>query len=558
MGPDRAFPSGCPVRALLSGGYATEGAKDLTAKEHAPGPSMASADPVPALAERHRFTSMVFKGGGRWTDYLWSAASVVVLTALAKAVEPWIGYPSIDLFYLIPVILAATLFGLRPGIATGIASGFAYNFFFLPPHFSLTVHDPQDLITATVLVLVAVVTGQLAGRVRDQALAGEQSARESAAIARFVSKLGTLSDESETAAVICAEVARIFDVDAILLSPNEAGLDVAASVPGLSELGPDDLEAAAWALRNGAPAGRGTASPAASKWQFWPLKGSLGALAVLGVRRSDASEPFPPGRSLMFAEVLDRATRAYERLKVEAEARHVAALRERDHLRTTLLSSIGHDLRTPLTAVTAAAEALALGAENEELVATIRSEAARLSRFFDDLIDLTRIEAGALAPRLEAIDLTDAVAAALEDLRLTLKDRAVVLDVPANLPLVRTDPNLLHHILINLLDNAAKFGSGTPEILLHGVRTDAGVSLSVLDRGPGLPPGREAIVFDTFTRLEGSDRRGGTGLGLAIVKGFAEAMGLSVQAANRPDGGGACFTLLFPGAGLIWPAEANE
>ena len=530
----------------------------MIAREHVAGPRMPSVEQGPALPGRRRLRTIVFKGGGRWTDYLWSALSVAVLTAFAKAVEPWIGYPSIDLFYLIPVILAATLFGLRPGIATGIASGFAYNFFFLPPHFSLTIHDPQDLITATVLVLVAVVTSQLAGRVRDQALAGEQSARESAAIASFVSKLGTLSDESETAHVICAEVGRIFDVDAILLRPNGAGLEVAASFPESSELGADDFAAAKWALRHGEPAGCGTASLATSKWQFWPLKGSLGTLAVLGVRRADTSEPVPAARSPMFAELLDRATRAYERLKAEAEARHVAALRERDHLRTTLLSSIGHDLRTPLTAVTAAAGALTPDAENEELVSTIRSEAARLSRFFDDLIDLTRIEAGALAPKLEAVDLTDAAAAALEDLRLTLKDRAVELDVPANLPLVRTDPNLLHHILINLLDNAAKFGSGTPEIALRGERTEAGISLSVLDRGPGLPAGREAIVFDTFTRLEGTDRTGGTGLGLAIVKGFAEAMSLRVEAANRPDGRGASFTVHFPPACLISPAEADE
>lgn len=503
------------------------------------------------------FASFEANRPARWRDYLWSALSVALLTLLAKALQPWVGYPSIDLFYLVPVILAATLFGLWPGIATGVASGFVYNFFFLPPLYTFAIHDPQDVITATVLVLVAVVTSQLAGRVRAQAQSGEQSARESAAIASFVSTLGALSDEGETARTICSGIAEFFGVDAIILSRDDGGFGVAASTPGSSALELNDMAAAECAFQGGEPAGRGTASASMSEWQFWPLKGGLGTIAVLGVSSADASEPIPPNRSQMFASVVDRAARAYERLRVEAEARHVTALRERDHLRATLLSSIGHDLRTPLTAVTAAAEALVGDVQNEELVSTIRSEARRLSRFFDDLIDVTRIETGALAPKVEAVDLTDAVAAALEDLKLTLGGRRIRLDVPTNLPLVRTDPNLLHHILINLLDNAAKFSPAGSEIALSGRPVDEGVELSISDAGPGLPAGREAIVFDTFTRLEGSDRTGGTGLGLAIVKGFAEAMGLSVDAANRHDIQGARFSLVFP-ATLLLPAGAEE
>ena len=159
---------------------------------------------------------------------------------------------------------------------------------------------------------------------------------------------------------------------------------------------------------------------------------------------------------------------------------------------------------------------------------------------------------------MEPVDLTDAVAAALEDLRLTLNGRSVDLEVPASLPLVRTDPNLLHHILINLLDNAAKFSLTEPNIVLRGDRTEEGIALSVLDSGPGLEAGRESMIFDTFTRLEGSDRTGGTGLGLAIVKGFAEAMGLKVTAANREDRRGACFSVVFPPACLIPASGAGE
>lgn len=546
------FPSGRTGSALSPQSREIEGRRTVGEQVAA----VETDEAVPPVRRAGGIALVSARGDGSWTDYLWSALSVALLTLAAKSVEPWIGYPSIDLFYLVPVILAATLFGLRPGIATALASGFAYNFFFLPPHYSLAVHDPQDVITATVLVLVAVVTSQLAGRVRTQAKAGEQSARDNAAIASFVTMLGTLSDEAETARAICSEVARLFDVDAIMLVRDGAGLAVAATAPGRHRLDPGKIETAEEAFR-GERAGSGPATCPASEWQFWPLKGSLGTLAVLGVARTGAREPIPPGRSVMFAQVLDRAARACERLRVEAEMRHVVALRERDHLRTTLLSSIGHDLRTPLTAVTAAAEAMASDASNEELVSTIRSEAARLNRFFDDLIDVTRIEAGALAPKLEAVDLTDAVSAALDDLRPTLTGRPVGLEVPADLPLVQTDPSLLHHILINLLDNAAKFSLDAGKIVLRGETAGGGVRLSVLDRGPGLPAGREEAVFDTFARLEGSDRTGGTGLGLAIVKGFAEAMGLSVEAANRSDGRGASFSLFFPATSLVAPSGAD-
>jgi two-component system sensor histidine kinase KdpD len=249
---------------------------------------------------------------------------------------------------------------------------------------------------------------------------------------------------------------------------------------------------------------------------------------------------------------MERAARAIERLRVEEEIRSMDALRERERLRSTLLSSIGHDLRTPLTALTAAAEALAAREEHSNLVSTIRGEAKRLRRFFDDLVDMTRIEAGSLAPRAEPVDLTDAASAAVDDVRLAMEAHEVRVDVSPDLPLVRTDPNLLHHILINLLDNAAKFSPAGSEVQLQGIEIDGGVELRVTDEGPGLPAGSEARVFETFARLEGSDRTGGSGLGLAIVKGFADAMGLPVRAANRQERKGARLSIFFP-AELVVP-----
>jgi two-component system, OmpR family, sensor histidine kinase KdpD len=235
-----------------------------------------------------------------------------------------------------------------------------------------------------------------------------------------------------------------------------------------------------------------------------------------------------------------------ERLRLEAEVRDVDAVRTRDRLRAALLSSVSHDLRTPLTAVMAAAAQLRQGA-TPELIATIEGEAVRLNRFVANLLDMARVEAGALKLKIEPIDLSDAVTGAAHDARRALEGHSVRLDVPPDLPLVRADPQLLHHCLLNLLDNAGRYGDPGTEIVIKGRHRHGTLRLSVLDHGPGLPPGREAEVFETFRRLEGSDRvAGGTGLGLAIVKAFAEAMGLSVEAGNREDGTGAAFALCFP------------
>jgi two-component system, OmpR family, sensor histidine kinase KdpD len=187
-----------------------------------------------------------------------------------------------------------------------------------------------------------------------------------------------------------------------------------------------------------------------------------------------------------------------------------------------------------------------------ELTATIKAESARLNRFVANLLDMARVEAGALRLNIEAVDLSDAVIGATHDARRALEGHPIRLDVPPDLPLVRVDPQLLHHCLLNLLDNAGRYGDPGTEIVIEGRHRYGQIRLAVLDNGPGLPPGREAEVFETFRRLEGSDRAlGGTGLGLAIVKAFAEAMEMGVEAGKRADDTGAAFTLLFPSALIV-------
>lgn len=472
---------------------------------------------------------------------------MVALTTLVNlAIAPMVEVNALDMIYLVPVIGAATLFGLRPALIASLAAAMAYNFFFLPPLYTLTIQEPQNVITFGVLVGVGIVASQLAGRLRREANIGARTAMENAAIAAFGQRLGMVSDEVSTSSATCEEVAALLGVSVVVMTGSEQGSRLMASVPEQPILSPIDIAAAEWALTKGDPTGRETTTLTAADWQFHPLKTSRGVLAVLGINVAGSGPPIPPDKRTLFATLLGQAALAHERLKLEEEARRAEALQQRDDLRATLVSSLGHDLKTPLTAVIAAAEALASEHGGSAAAVTLREQAFRLRRLFNDLVEMMRLESGSVIVRHEAVDLTDAVAAAARDLRSELENFRIALDVPPSLPLVEADPRMLHHILVNLLDNAAKYAPPGTAITVEAKRLPSGMTLSIMDEGAGLPIGYETALFEKFLRIEGGDSSGGTGLGLAIVKGFTEAMGLSVTAANRTDRAGSCFTLIWP------------
>jgi two-component system sensor histidine kinase KdpD len=331
---------------------------------------------------------------------------------------------------------------------------------------------------------------------------------------------------------------------------------VVAAVPEGNRLTPSDIAAAALTLESGEAAGRGTSRIQPAEWVFYPVRSTSGVLAAAGLARDDGRPPLDEDQRPLLINLLDQVALALERARAEFDRREVGSLRERDRLRSALLSSVGHDLRTPLTAIIGAATELRrAGGGDPELLATVEAEAAKLERYISNLLDMARIEAGAVKLKTEAVDLVDAVSAAVKDVRPA--GQAVIVDLPDDLPLVRADPQLLHHCLINLIDNAERHSAGLPIRIAADVHR-GDVRLTVEDQGPGLPQDQERTL-DVFTRIAGSDRKGGAGLGLAIVKAFAEAMGAKALAANRPGGGGgAVFTLRFPKSLTIMAAEGAD
>jgi two-component system sensor histidine kinase KdpD len=494
---------------------------------------------------------------GKWSDYLLSLALVVVLTALGRLLVEIIDLGNIALLYLVPVMFAAATFGLRAGLFTGLASSLAYNFFFLPPTGTLTVSNPENVISILVLLGVAIVTSQFAARVRAQADLASSSARQNAALASFSRQLTAAVDQEALMHAICADIGRLLDVQTALLLPSAGGPVLRAAVPPEDRLEQIELAAAKWAMDNEQPAGRGSSTLTASDWLFYPLRTTRGVLGVIGLARGDAGEAVRSDQVPLLMSLLDQASIAFDRMTLEEESLKARQIGERDRLRSALLSSVSHDLRTPLTTILSAAQEMKR-APSVELADTVETEARRLNRFVANLLDMARVEAGALPMKPEATDLFDAVASAVQDTRASLAGHQVEVDILPDIPLVRLDPVLLHHCLINLLDNAGSYADpGTP-ITIRARRTHDAIFLAVVDQGPGIPPGSEQRVFETFTRLEGSDRvKHGTGLGLAIVKGFAEAMGLSVAASNEEAPRGACFTIRIPQPLIILPMDKD-
>ncbi|MBB6125021.1 sensor histidine kinase [Sphingobium subterraneum] len=504
---------------------------------------------VPLEAQSSRASSRREAQTNPWGSvggYVVSLGLTALITVLGMAIFARGNIANIGLLFLIPVMVAATRFGLRTGIVTGLASSLAYNFFFIPPTHTFTIEDPQNIITVLVLLGVAIVGSQLTARVREQALLAQASSAQNSSLAGFARQLTGISSTDELANVLCVEIGRLLEGNTILLIPDQDSLSVRASSPPGNTLEMLDDAAARWTLDNNKPAGRGSDTLTASEWLFYPVGSAGKVLAVFGLARSDARPPIRSDQMPLLLSLLDQAGLALGRIALEGEMSSLAHVQERDRLRHALLSSVSHDLRTPLTTILGSLKEIrAASPEQEHQLLATRSEAERLHRFVANLLDMVRIEAGALHQSIEPVDLADAVASAVQDLNAVLRDRPLTIDLPEDLPFVLVDPQLFHHCLINLIENAAKYGAPGASIRIVARRIGNDLTLSVEDEGPGIPEGQERRIFETFTRVEGSDRKGGTGLGLAIVKGFAEAMGLDVGAANRPDAKGATFSIRF-------------
>ncbi len=341
-------------------------------------------------------------------------------------------------------------------------------------------------------------------------------------------------------------------VATVLLLPDQEArsLSLASAYPPDDTLDEADMAAARWCWEHNHPTGRGSDTLPGGKWLFLPLRTGSGTVGVIG---SERQALLTPDEHRLLDALADQVAVAIERISLARGLAEARVSAETERLRAALLTSISHDLRTPLASIIGTVSSLRSyadkydAADRDELLATLESEAERLNRFVGNLLDMTRLEAGAIEMKFDLIDVAEIVGAALERAGTILAEHRVEISVASDLPMLRLDPILFEQVLFNLLDNAAKYSPPASRIDLKARRDGDIVAIDVIDEGPGIPPDDLERIFDKFYRVQAQDRRrAGTGLGLAICRGFIEAQGGRIEAHNRRDRSGAMLSLRIP------------
>ncbi|UQA55586.1 sensor histidine kinase [Polyangium aurulentum] len=484
--------------------------------------------------------------------YLWSAASVAAATALAVSLSSVLDLADAIMVYMLEIVIVAYRFGRGPALLASALSVATLDFYFVAPHHTFAVADLRHLATFAGLFLVGFVTSGLAERVQRQATSARMREARTATLYALARELSQSRDAQKIAAVAVRHVfGAVAGRGVVLLLPNGEGrLAVACSEP--RGLGLDEREqgVAAWAFERGEPAGTGTGTLPGAEGLYLPLASASKSVGVLGILPADAARLEDHEQRDLLEALSHQIAMALGRTRLEEEAQEARLLMEREALRNTLLSSVSHDLRTPLAAITGAASTLLEGARalevmERELLSTIYEEAERLNRLVSNLLDMSRLESGGLELHREWTPPEEVVGAALNRLERALEGRAVTASLPEDLPLVPLDGVLMGQVLFNLLDNAVKYTPrGSPIDISARVEKDRMI-IEVADRGPGLPAGAEERLFDKFFRGPGGKRTAGTGLGLAICRGIVQAHGGTITAEQRP-GGGAIFRIALP------------
>jgi two-component system sensor histidine kinase KdpD len=508
-----------------------------------------TGDPIPKKAVRTADPGNPFDPRA----YGFALLAVAAALGVSDAIEPRLGVENVDLVFLTAVVAVAVRYGLLPSLVASIASSLAYNFFFLPPVHTFTITEPTNLAAFIFFIIVAVIVSHVAARGRTEAVIAHSRVRTVESLYAFSRKLagtGTMDDVLWASAY---QTALMLKVRVVLLLPEGGSIAVKAGYPPEDTLGEADLAAATWAWENNRPAGRGSDTLPGAKRLFLPMRTGRGAIGVVGI---DSDKPGPlltPDQRRLFDALIDQSALAIERVSLVEDLERARRSAEADRLRSALLTSISHDLKTPLAAVLGTAGTLRnmsdrlTEAQKSELLANIIDESERLNRFIANLLDMTKLESGAVVPNTALLDPGEVVGTALTRAAKILARHRVEVDLAAGLPMLELDAVLFEQVLFNLLDNAAKYAPAGTLIRIQGWRDGGTVCLAVTDEGAGIPPADLERIFDKFYRAQKGDQvRAGTGLGLAISRGFVEALRGTITAANRTDRSGAAFTILLP------------
>ncbi len=504
-------------------------------------------------------------GEGPATDpraYGLAVGAVAACSAVCFAMFPFFDLSNLIMVYLLGTMFVASRHGQGPGILSSVLGVLCFDVFFVSPRFSLAVSDTQYLFTFAVMFGVALVMSRLTAHIRQQAEAARaREARTQVMLALSRELAGTRGTE-KLLRIAMEHLSELFACRALAFLPDYEGrLREHVGDREAFRVTHKGESVAAWVFANGQPAGLGTSTLPTSGALYVPFLGLKGTLGVLGLRPGTEGALFSPEQTHMIETLARQVALALEVERLEGESLHAQMEAETERLKTSLLSSVTHDLQTPLSAIMGSADSLAAVGEDlateqrRQLAVNIYDEAERLSRLIANLLRMTKLESGTLKPDLQLQSIEEPLGAALRLVEKHLAGRELSVDVPADLPLVEADGVLMEQLLLNLLENAVKY---TPEgspvaISARAVRAvrqgagDGGLEIAVADRGPGLRPEELEKVFDLFYQGQdaGGGGRKGYGIGLAICRAIALVHGGAIRAENR-EGGGAAFVVTLP------------
>ena len=469
-----------------------------------------------------------------------------ITTAIATPLREYFDLANIVMLFLLAIVLIGVRLGRGPAVMAAFLSVALFDFFFVPPRFSFAVSDAQYLLTFGVMLTVALIIGQLTASLKQQAEQASIKEQRTRALYEMARELAGALTSAQVTGILRRFLRAVAHADAALLLPDLHGeLRV---VPDGDDDAPSWIESrmALVAFQNTACTDLDAPRPVG----YFPLKAPTRVRGVLAVVAQGEGSRLLYENHELLETVASLVAIAVERLHYVEVANGAQLQMVSERLRSSILSAVSHDLRTPLTALVGLADTLAVGrpplpAQQRETAEALRDSAIRLSGMVGNLLDMARLSAGEVKLRREWQPLEEVVGSSIKLLDRNLLDHPVRVDLAANLPLLEFDAVLIERVLCNLLENAAKYSpAGTP-INISARCLDSSVEISVCDRGPGVPEGRAQDIFDMFVRVDRESAKPGVGLGLAICRAIVEAHGGSIAAQERPHGG-ACFTFTLP------------
>lgn len=473
--------------------------------------------------------------------YAVSLMLVAAATLMCELLRPFLVPTNMIMFYLLAVVVASVRLGRKPAIATALLGVLAFDFFFVPPRLTFVVADTQYLLTFLGLFVVGAVISTLVAHARERAEVMRAREVHTASLYYLSRDLAAAVDINAVLKAVVGNVEEALGAQVVILLPEGERLDILAASEGLV-LDLKEQAVADWAFRNSHPAGRATDTLVSADLIYLPLQTPASVLGVMGVRLESEQEYHLQDNRRLLDAFATQAAMAVERIRFSRQAEQAQILQARENLERALLNSISHDLRTPLVSVTGVLTSLKEGTHlsdrsRRELLETACSEAERLNRFVGNLLDMTRIEAGAIRLNVELCDVQDLVGCALAATEQRIGNRRIEVRLADDLPPVPMDLVLMTQVLVNLLDNAHKYAPEESLIEITAAADENLLTLEVSDRGPGVPEHDLKRVFDKFYRIPIPEGAGGTGLGLSICKGIVEAHVGRIAAENRTGGG---------------------